>query len=312
MEENNEEQVKSILEKANNALEAHKFTLANNLCEEGLKIDCENPNLYLIQLLAKYEVTEIENLKNCDIDFYSDVYVNLRFFANDELNKDLDAAIFGKTEQKPKENLFIKTKSFFNEFLDSIKEEFVFPIKRPNNLVDFCKQELEEFRFSEEIINKNQEDNIYSASSFITLISYSFCILIFPFTNLVLLGDDRIFSFICFLLVTILFFLKLKKVYEHPVVHCNKPKTANNKYIYYLIKIFINSIIAILCFIIIHFLYIASFGFIVAHNYNLLGLIIGIIPAYIVFFQYQKTYCLLENIRSLFKSIFSTSKISTN
>ena len=59
MDKSQESQVKNLIMGANLALEAHKFDKAKSICEQALKLDDNNPNIYLILLLAKYKVTEI-------------------------------------------------------------------------------------------------------------------------------------------------------------------------------------------------------------------------------------------------------------
>ena len=66
--------IKELIIEANNQLEAHNFEEADRICKKAIKLDYNNPNIYLIQLLAEYRVTEIEDLENCDIDFNSDNY----------------------------------------------------------------------------------------------------------------------------------------------------------------------------------------------------------------------------------------------
>ena len=65
------EKAKSLVIEANKELEAHNFLRANEICEETASLDYRNPNIYLIQLLARYEVTEIEDLQNCDVNLSS-------------------------------------------------------------------------------------------------------------------------------------------------------------------------------------------------------------------------------------------------
>ena len=81
MNNTNTAQVKFLINKANAELEAHNYSKSKKTCYQALELDSDNPNIYLILLLAKYEVTEIEDLKNCNIDYESETYKNVRRYA---------------------------------------------------------------------------------------------------------------------------------------------------------------------------------------------------------------------------------------
>ncbi len=125
MEYDNEQKAKKLIFLSNKELEAHNFSKAEKLCNEALEFDSENPNIYLILLLAKHEVTEIEDLKNCNIDFQSDLYKNLRKYANEELNDELNKYIPIKylTDSNNFEQR-MKQSSASSELLQYIKNEF--------------------------------------------------------------------------------------------------------------------------------------------------------------------------------------------
>ncbi|MBR4570102.1 MAG: hypothetical protein IKO19_05480 [Candidatus Riflebacteria bacterium] len=90
------EKAKSLVIEANKELEAHNFLRANEICEEAASLDYRNPNIYLIQLLARYEVTEIEDLQNCDVNLSSNYLKKARLYAGKELNNELDKYLIKK------------------------------------------------------------------------------------------------------------------------------------------------------------------------------------------------------------------------
>ena len=104
MEENKELKVKHLIVLANKLLEAHNFKEAKKMCYEALKMDYEDPNIYLILLLANYEVTEIEHLQKCDIDYDSNLYKNVRQYADKELNDESNKYITDRRNIKANEN----------------------------------------------------------------------------------------------------------------------------------------------------------------------------------------------------------------
>lgn len=124
-------QVKFLINKANVELEAHNFSKSKNTCYKALELDSDNPNIYLILLLAQYKVTEIEDLKNCNIDYESETYKNVRRCAaqdlHDELNKYLsDREKYENIKSSHKSTGIIKefkttliepTIKFFNSFV---------------------------------------------------------------------------------------------------------------------------------------------------------------------------------------------------
>ena len=99
-----EQQIKDLIVEANNQLEAHNFEEADKICKKAAILDYNNPNIYLIQLLAEYEVTEIEDLQNCNVDFNSENYKKVRRYADPELNKELDKYLINNYTDKSVQN----------------------------------------------------------------------------------------------------------------------------------------------------------------------------------------------------------------
>lgn len=295
MEEN---EVKSIIDKANKALEEHDFENAKKICEEGLMLDCENPNLYLIQLLADYKVTEIAHLKDCEIDFYSDNYKNLRFFADEELSKELDSCLFPEKASSSSKTFF----DFFKAIFKTIKNELAIPWKTPSSLSEFCKRELKEFYLSnKDRLYLTNNDTVASVASFSTIITNSIIIMLLPGATIFCLSNKDYFSFILLSIIGSLFLVKLKKVYEKTEIKCEQIISDENFVFFkYLIKIVINTIFVFLCIFFTHLLYISSYCFMTYDKQYILGFVLGILPAYIFFFQYQKIYNLVYNLKAFF------------
>ena len=94
MDDRKHQVVKDLITEANKALEAHEFFKADLFCDEALRLNEENFLPYLIKVLAQNKVTEIEDLKNCDFDFNSDSFIKFRFYANKQLNEELDSHLW--------------------------------------------------------------------------------------------------------------------------------------------------------------------------------------------------------------------------
>ncbi len=82
--------VLKLITKANRALKTHKFYRAKDICSKALKIEPDNPHIHTILLLATYKVTEIKELQNCQVDYNSDIYWNVRRFATNDIKIELD------------------------------------------------------------------------------------------------------------------------------------------------------------------------------------------------------------------------------
>ena len=98
MDNSKESEVKTLIILANKELEAHNFKKSKSICNKALQIDSSNPNIYLILLLAQYQVTEIEDLQKCEIDYGSELYKSLRKYAGNELNAELNKYLSDKSE----------------------------------------------------------------------------------------------------------------------------------------------------------------------------------------------------------------------
>jgi hypothetical protein len=117
-----ESQVKFLINKANIELEAHKYKKSKKTCYQALKLDSENPVIYLILLLAQNKVTEIEDLKNCEIDYESKSYKYLRRYAGKDLHEKLNKYLSDKEKY---ENIIVnnnKSPSLIKRFKTCIIE----------------------------------------------------------------------------------------------------------------------------------------------------------------------------------------------
>ncbi len=89
----NIEVANNLIIEANKALEEHEYYKASLLSQEASRYNYKNPIPHLIQILANYKVTEINDLQNYNFDFDEDKYRVLRSLADENLNKELDEAL---------------------------------------------------------------------------------------------------------------------------------------------------------------------------------------------------------------------------
>ena len=170
MKNKNTAHVKILLNKANAELEAHKFDKSKKICYQALKLDSDNPNIYLILLLAEYEVTEIEDLQNCKIDYDSEIYKNVRRYAGQDLHDELNKFLSDKDNYKNNTNItkeLIKSVtqpiiSFYNSFNQNDKNPHKgkkkkalkqilldFLSKLPRRIIDFYSDNRGNLEFSD-------------------------------------------------------------------------------------------------------------------------------------------------------------------
>ena len=114
-------QIKFLINKANIELEAHNYKKSKKTCYQALKLDSENPIIYLILLLAQNKVTEIEDLKNCKINYESESYKNLRCYAGKDLQEKLNKYLSDK-EKYEKIILNKKSPNLIKRFKTAIIE----------------------------------------------------------------------------------------------------------------------------------------------------------------------------------------------
>ena len=235
----NDSKVKSLIMGANLALEAHKFDKAKSICEQALKLDANNPNIYLILLLAKYKVTEIEHLEKCKVDYELDVYKNVRRYAGKELNEELNRYLSDKqtfeNNDKTSDNTFDFKQSFKNlkpklkNFFIIVKDFYL------DKDVNKGKVKSSWFENSNSTYNRRNSESIYagkkienntgidpfsfkdtlaSLSYFIFILSLIGVLFFLFFITAGCLMDVRIYGLIPIGIVDTFLFLILKKTFN--------------------------------------------------------------------------------------------------
>lgn len=307
MEENNELKVKHLILLANNQLEAHNFKNAKKLCDEALKYDSDNPNIYLILLLAKYEVTEIEYLQKYTIDFNDNIYKNLRNCADKELNEELDKYI--------SEESFVKSdKNTNNAAVSNYKKEIKHVLKSLNSLgiVKYVKNEFKTL-FEKPIESGNR--NLDKIETHATFAIFFGIILLFPTSFIgfigALLSDKLYLDSICYVFIVYLFWTKISRLNKtSPISEDVFPdKDDKKQFIQFIFKTLKHFVLFVLCIIEINIFFYLSLNFLFGSqilNYDTLmisklfflivGAVIGIIPGLTVNYAYQKAYNMIRNI----------------
>ena len=93
-----------LLKRATLALEDKEFLKADEFAEQTLNMDAENPEAYLIKLLAEYEVSSIKALSEISQSFEnSNNYKKVLRFGNDQLKQELSNCL--NTIKKSTNNL---------------------------------------------------------------------------------------------------------------------------------------------------------------------------------------------------------------
>ena len=264
------EKVKSLIIEANKELEAHNFLRANEICEEAAGLDYSNPNIYLIQLLARYEVTEIEDLQNCNINIYSNYYKKVRLYAGKELNDELDKYIPKNVSLYP-DNI-IHLDLYFKPVKDYFYEILV------------INKELSTIKSSE------NEDSYASVTTFLVFVSLSLIIIAYCFGLMMALFEGPIYSIfiVAYLAFTLIY--PLKKVYNKDVINLPFPKF-NIRFF----SIYFSQILLSVVFYIISFLFYASALGAAFKSDIFLILIFAIIPVPLIITLYKMVYCIISN-----------------
>ncbi|MBP5468270.1 MAG: hypothetical protein J6Z11_03400, partial [Candidatus Riflebacteria bacterium] len=237
MAKTNDSEVKSLIMGANLALEAHKFDKAKSICEQALKLDDNNPNIYLILLLAKYKVTEIEHLEKCNVDYELDVYKNVRRYADKELHEELNRYLSDKQtfesydkptdfklnfkNLKPKlKDFLIKVKDFYldkdGDFDKNYGKKSFYNNKsnKKNKYSDspYCGEKIDNILSSD--IFSYFKDTVSSLSAFISILSLIGVIFYLFFITAGCIMDFRIFGLISIGIIDSLLVLIFKKTFN--------------------------------------------------------------------------------------------------
>ena len=263
--------IKELIIEANNQLEAHNFEEADRICKKAIKLDYNNPNIYLIQLLAEYKITEIEDLENCDIDFNSNNYKKVRYYADQELNNELDKYLIAKYAYKSESK------------------------KNNSNILIYSDKTSQEL--------SNQKDSYASLTTFITIIGFSFLYFIMLVCLIGSISKNKsIFDFLSVGTVAALFIFNLFKVYKKDVTSIPYPDTKPLA-IFNTINHFITSIGIFLSINIIVFV---SCSFIVLDDptAKVVGLILGISMTFTIPYLYKQIYAFIKTIKLLIQDSF--------
>ena len=270
-------QVQELIIKANNQLEAHNFEEADRICKKAIKLDYNNPNIYLIQLLAEYKVTEIEDLENCDIDFNSDNYRKVRYYADQELNNELDKYLINKyayKTNKPKNQIIIADTT-------SKKLELVTPEKELSN----------------------ERDYYASLTTFVTIIGFSFLYFIMLVCLIGSLSKNKSISdFISIGTIASLFIYNLFKVYKKDVTTIPYPDSKSFA-IYNTINYFVTSLVL---FLFINIIVFVSCSFVILDDATtkVIGLILGSSMTLTIPYLYKQIYAFIKTTNLLIQDFF--------
>lgn len=322
MAKTNDSEVKSLIMGANLALEAHKFDKAKSICEQALKLDDNNPNIYLILLLAKYKVTEIEHLEKCKVDYELDIYKNVRRYADKELHEELNRYLSDKQtfesydkptdfklnfkNLKPKlKDFLIKVKDFYldkdgNSDINNGKKSFNNKSNKNNRYSGspYCGEKIDNILSSD--IFSFFKDTVSSLSAFISVLSLIGVIFYLFFITAGCLMDLRITCIIPIGIIDTLLVLIFKKTFNRDFDLNYKPDSGKSVL---LGKAFLNFVLAIILVFIIYPLYYES-GWLATQNlfFGIGGILLGFIASYLVFWYYRCVYCFFKYISIFFKS----------
>ena len=275
MDNSKESEVKTLILLANKELEAHNFKKSKSICNKALQIDSSNPNIYLILLLAQYQVTEIEDLQKCEIDYESELYKSLRKYAGNELNAELNKYLSDKSENSFSFNISSRMVEAFKEFLgiELLSSE---RLKKPLN----SKHETAQGLF-------------FACFFFVFIMSIVCC-----FGSLA--SQIYYIDTICFYVIVISFWVMFAKLITR-VPKVNDELNYNQKFKFF-IKTLKPFFFSGICIIGIHFLF---YLFIenISEKRFLLGLPMGIIPIIILPFTYKNVYNLVNNLFEIYYTL---------
>ena len=303
-------QVKSIIMGANLSLEAHKYGQAKQICREALELEKDNPNIYLIMLLADYKVTEIEDLKNCKVDFESENYKNVRRYAGKELNDELNKYLSDKYTYEERKSSF-NVDSKVNDAINYLKKLKYIELLKDFVGYDYFTTELYnnkltlELKEDKNVVRNTKNDTLIQNLSPIVLVSLVisaislFVFILMCFTN------AKYLTCIGTLIGGILLFFRIKSIQNLEVIVTipRKRKTFSEK----LTPTLGNLAGSIFSFIAIYYLYFKYFDLINSNNsqsfiISMFAFFIVLIPQRIVPIYYQQFYSLLKNIHYLFEN----------
>ena len=283
------EKVKALIIEANKELEAHNFLRANEICEEAAELDYSNPNIYLIQLLARYEVTEIEDLQNCNVNIYSNYYKKVRLYAGKELNDELDKYIPKNVGLYPENSNVIHLDVLLADFFRPIKD-YIYEILVINKELSIIKPEEDE-----------NKDSYASVTTFIVFVSLSLIIVAYGFGLMMLLFEGPIYKIFIVAYLAFTFIYPLQKIYKKDVINLEFPKFNIRFFSIYFFQILLSVVFYLISFL----FYAAALGG--AFKLEIIiPLLLAIIPVPLIITLYKMVYCIISNT-----NYFITKSISS-
>ena len=316
MDKSQESQVKKLIMGANLALEAHKFGKAKQICLEALKIESDNPNIYMIMLLADYRVTEIEHLEKCDVDTESENYKNVRRYAGKELNDELNKYVSDKGRKDKNTydsfltgfNLdallgkltdFIKTKGYKGLLEDFFGYDYL-------TFEKYEKKLLQKYNEDKSILLKPKDDKIVKTTSPILILSFSPIFIAFLLALLICLIEGKNYHLIVgpgFLVGCALFSLRIKAIYYHElIIKIPKKKNTFFEKISSTIVSFAGTVVSFLAIYYLYYIYFdlaSPMRFYHGYIIKILSVFIGLIPQRIIPFCSQQLYSFIKNFSYL-------------
>ena len=278
------EKVKALIIEANNELEAHNFLRANEICEEAASLDYSNPNIYMIQLLARYEVTEIVDLQNCDVNIYSNYYKKVRLYAGKELNDELDKYIPQNVSLYPESNNVIHLDALLTNSFKPVKD-YIYEILVINKELSIIKPEENE-----------NKDSYASVTTFIVFVSLSLIIIAYVFGLMMILSEGPIYSIfiVAYLAFTLIY--PLQKVYKKDVINLEFPKFSLRFFSICFFQIFLSVVFYIISLL----FYAAALGG-AFKSEIIISFLLAIIPVPLIIALYKMVYCIISNTNYLIK-----------
>ena len=272
------EKVESLIIEANKELEAHNFLKANELCEQAADLDYSNPNIYLIQLLARYEVTEIEDLQNCDVNIYSNYYKKVRLYAGKELNDELDKYIPKNVSLYPESSNIIHLDVLFADYFKPIKD-YIYDILVINKELSTTK------------LDDNENQNSYASdTTFLFFISFSLVIIGYFFGTISILFSSPIYNIFIAAFLAFVLIYPLQKVYKRDVINLDFPKFNIRFFSIYFFQV----LLSVVFYLIAVLLYIMGIGGFFKTN-SIFPVLITIIPIPFTITLYKMVYCIISN-----------------
>lgn len=316
MEENKELEIDNKIILANNELEAHNFEKAERICEDALELDSENPNIYLILLLAKYQVTELEDLRRCDVDQQSILFQKIRKYGDKELNKELDRYI--PVKEYSDYNKEIKnSEQVVEKSLDELNQNTKKIIKliASSGLIKYIKNEFK--TLFEKRKPESESDMSYTGGcASMTILGCTMILLLGSLAAafFCLVDSDKYYiDSICVYFIIIIFWLKVSKLnYYIPIQEDNLPDKKNeNEMSDFRFKSIKHIFLYIICVIVINVSFLFSLTILISSSFEqgdivfhtdskvldvILGFSLGLIPFLMVTYTYQKIYNFYRNI----------------